>query len=278
MSSAPHDWQHLGFDIVRAVELSRHGAGRAFRLDLRDGRTLKARVFTSPRAAADVERLLVTPGARACPRAIERHGRVLVSEFVPGVPLDEWLAGANGSEARRRAREAGALMAGIHRGRRPRGHVPATTWYQRHLTSGIQALQRAELLTRDESERLIAIGAPARARSGLTHGDVCPENLVVTPLGALVAIDEERLALRPFAYDLARAVNRWPLDAGLERAFLTGYADGGGDASGFRRWRTFWVATALATSAGYRLKRAPHTLGPIVAAIRDFIATIGAGR
>ncbi len=105
---------------------------------------------------------------------------------------------------------------------------------------------RVGLLTRDEGGRLIALGAPVRARSGLTHGDVCPENLVLTPAGSLVAIDEERLALRPFAYDLARSVNRWPLDAALERAFLKGYADGGGDASGFgagarsgwpRRWR-----------------------------------------
>ena len=31
----------------------------------------------------------------------------------------------------------------------------------------------------------------------------------------------------------------------------------------------FWVATALATSAAYRLKRAPDTLGPILSAIRQ---------
>ncbi len=101
MTSSPRDWRRLGLDIVRAVVLSRHGAGRAFRLDLRDGRTLKARVFTSPRWAADVERLLAAPGARACPRPIERHGNVLISEFVPGVPLDERLATATriGSEA-----------------------------------------------------------------------------------------------------------------------------------------------------------------------------------
>jgi hypothetical protein len=86
MTSSPRDWRRLGLDIVRAVVLSRHGAGRAFRLDLRDGRTLKARLFTSPRWAADVERLLAARGARACPRPIERHGNVLISEFVPGFP------------------------------------------------------------------------------------------------------------------------------------------------------------------------------------------------
>lgn len=269
MTSSPRDWRRLGFDIVRAVVLSRHGAGRAFRLDLRDGRTLKARVFTSPRWAASVERLLAAPGARACPRPIERHGNVLISEFVPGVPLDQRLVTATRPEARRWARQAGHLMAGIHRGRPPHGRATAPAWYHRHLISNIGALVRVDLLTREEGDYLIALGAPARAPSGLTHGDVCPENLVLTPAASLVAIDEERLALRPFAYDLARSVNRWPLDAVLERAFLKGYEDGGGNASGYRRWCTFWVATALATSAGYRLKRAPDTLGPILSAIRQ---------
>jgi aminoglycoside phosphotransferase (APT) family kinase protein len=272
MTSSTRDWRRLGFDIVRAVVLSHHGAGRAFRLDLRDGRTLKARLFTSPRWAAEVERLLAAPGARACPRPIERRGNVLISEFVPGVPLDERLVTATGSETRRWAREAGHLMARIHRGHPPRGRATAPAWYQRHLISRIRTLVRVGLITRDEGDRLIALGAPVHARGGLTHGDVCPENLVLTPAGSLVAIDEERLALRPFAYDLARSVNRWPLDAALERAFLKGYADGGGDASGYRRWRAFWVATALATSAGYRLKRAPGTLGPILSAIRQLAA------
>ena len=277
MTSSPREWNRFGFDVLRAVVLSRHGAGRAFRLDLRDGRTLKARVFTSVRWAADVERLLAAPGARACPRPIERHGSVLISEFVPGVPLDEWLAGEGCTEARRHARNAGHLMAGIHRGRPPRGRAPATAWYRRHMTSGIREVVRAGLLTREESNRLAAIAAPARARCGLTHGDVCPENLVLTPAGSLVAIDEERLALRPLAYDLARSVNRWPLDGVLERAFLKGYAEGGGDASGYLRWRTFWVATALSTSAAYRLKRAPDTVGPIVATIRRFARALDRG-
>ena len=66
----------------------------------------------------------------------------------------------------------------------------------------------------------------------VTHGDICPENLIRTPDGALRPIDEERLALRPLAYDLARAVNRWPLDARLERAFLGGYVSAGGRPEG----------------------------------------------
>ena len=128
MTSSPRDWRRLGLDT---------GGG----LDLRDGRTLKARVFTSPRWAADVERLLAAPAARACPRPIERHGNVLISEFVPGISLDERLATATGSEARHWARDAGRLMAGMHRGRPPRGRGTAPAWYQRHLISGLSAHQ-----------------------------------------------------------------------------------------------------------------------------------------
>jgi aminoglycoside phosphotransferase (APT) family kinase protein len=134
-------------------------------------------------------------------------------------------------------------------------------------------LVSASLLEPDEGARLAELAAPPRARSGLTHGDICPENLILTPCGGLRAIDEERLAARPFAYDLARAINRWPLHGHLERSFLSGYEDGGGDARGFRRWQRFWIPAALATSAEYRLARAPGTLGPILAALRRAVST-----
>jgi aminoglycoside phosphotransferase (APT) family kinase protein len=151
--------------------------------------------------------------------------------------------------------------------------VPGPARYRARLVTLARRLVRASLLEPCEGARLAELPAPRHARSGLTHGDICPENLIVTPSGPLRAIDEERLAVRPFAYDLARAVNRWPLDDGLERQFLSGYEDGGGDVPGFRRWRSFWIAAALATSAEYRLTRAPDTLGPILAALRRCVST-----
>ena len=273
MTSLDELWPSLGLSVRRATPLSRRGAAPAFRLDLEDGRTVKARVFPTARWAADVQRLLAAPGARALPRPLLRSGPVLISEFIEGTPLDEWLPHRSASEVIRHAREAGRLMASVHKGRSPRGRGPGPARYRARLVALARRLVCASLLEPCEGARLAELAAPGRARSGLTHGDICPENLIVTPSGPLRAIDEERLAVRPLAYDLARAVNRWPLNDGLEQSFLSGYEDGGGDVRGFRRWRSFWIPAALATSAEYRLAHAPDTLRPILAALRRCAST-----
>jgi aminoglycoside phosphotransferase (APT) family kinase protein len=272
MTMRDDPWRSLSLSIRRATPLSRHGAAPAFRLDLDDGRTMKGRVFPNARWAAQVHRLLAAPGASALPKPLLRAECVLISEFIEGAPLDEWLAHRSARAVPRLAREAGRLMASVHSGRSPGGAAPTPARYRTRLAAIARRLVTASLLEPEVGARLAELVAPARARGGLTHGDICPENLILTPSGRLKAIDEERLAIRPFAYDLARAINRWPLHGRFERAFLSGYEDGGGDARGFRRWRAFWIPAALATSAEYRLARAPGTLGPILDALRRAVA------
>jgi len=263
----PDVWTSVGLSISQATPLSRTGAARAFRLDLRDGRTVKGRIFPTASWAARVERLLRMPRAQSLPRPLIRAGRVLVLEFVDGTPLDEWLPGHNDS-AERYAGVAGVLMARLHRGRSLQDRAPTPARYAARMQAVLGALTRGALLDSSVAERLKGLAVPARARTALTHGDICPENLIRRRTGDLRPIDEERLAVRPLAYDLARAVNRWPLDAGLERAFLNGYASEGGKAAGFLKYRAFWISAALATSAEYRLKDRPATVGPILDRMR----------
>ena len=225
-------------------------------------------MFPTPHWASRVQRLLLASRTTILPRPFRREGPVLVSEFIDGTPLDEWLRLASASDHARLAHDAGRLMARLHARPCPPARPPAPERYRERLVRAANQLGRAALLSATEVRRLSRLKAPAKARTGLTHGDVCPENLILTPDGGIRAIDEERLAVRPLAYDLARSVNRWPLDRGLDHAFLTGYAEGGGHARGFLQWRTFWLAAALASSAGYRLARAPQSLGPILSALR----------
>jgi hypothetical protein len=266
MTATP--WDRLGLSISRVVPLSRNGTAGAFRLELSDGTTLKARVFPTPHWASRVHRLLLASRTTILPRPLRREGHVLLSEFVDGTPLDEWLRLATRPDHARLARDAGRLMARLHARPWPPAHPPAPERYRERLVRVANQLRRMALLGATEVRRLSRLKAPSRARIGLTHGDVCPENLILTPDGGIRAIDEERLAVRPLAYDLARSANRWPLDPRLDHAFLAGYADGGGHARGFLRWRTFWIATALASSAGHRLARAPHSLGPTLSALQ----------
>ncbi len=269
MSSLSQDnWTSIGLSVSRVTPLSRTGAARVFRLDLDDGRTVKGRIFPSTFWAARVERLLRAPGALSLPRPLTRAGPVLVLEFVEGTPLDEWLPGRGRASERHAARRAGRLMARLHSGRPLEDAAPTPGRYAARMRAVLAALTRRAALEPDVAHCLSALKVPARARTALTHGDICPENLIRTPSGDLRPIDEERLAVRPLAYDLARAVNRWPLDAALERALLDGYVAEGGEAGGFRKHRAFWLSAALATSAEYRLKQRPETLRPILEAMR----------
>lgn len=257
-----------GCPVRRTRRLPGHGHAATFAVDLVDGRRLKLRRYRSSSDAARVERCLVMAGADGLPRPVARAGRWLAVEFVAGTTLDRELRGAAATERLRLVRAAGRMLARLHAV--PPPPVPATSrrLYPRVITLVVRRLVRQGRLSARDGTALLALTCPAAPRVGLTHGDACPENLVRTPAGRLRAIDEERVAVRPVAYDIARAVCRWPLDAQEERAWLSGYAGAGGDPEEYRRDRTFWIAAALATSAAYRMQYRPGALGPIVRELR----------
>ena len=97
-------------------------------------------------------------------------------------------------------------VCGSETGRRARGR------YAQRMRAVLQRMGRASLLERDVVEQLARLRAPDRARVAVTHGDICPENQIRTPDGALRPIDEERLALRPLR--LRSGASREPLAAG----------------------------------------------------------------
>ena len=259
-------WSSFGFPVVRQHSLSRLGAARAFRLDLRDGGTVKGRIFPTARWAARIERFLSLPRAEGLPSPLCRLDRFMVLEFVEGTPLDEWLPRQRRDREAGAARAAGLWLAQLHRGSPPADRAPAPSRYGQRLRALLRRMRSASLLGADVVAALGSLTAPASAASAVTHGDICPENLILTPAGPLRPIDEERLAVRPLAYDLARTINRWPLSARLEAAFLEGYVSGGGRPAAFLKHRTFWIAAALATSAEYRWQQ-PSRLRPILGAL-----------
>lgn len=250
------------------------GQAPAFRLDLAGGRRLKARLFPTSLQAARVSRLLQGRGAKDLPRPMRRAGRVLVVEFVKGESLDRLLSKAAPGVELRQARAAGALLARLHSGAAAPVVGPRPAYYRARMRRTVRALARAGLLGTEHARCLARLEAPPTARAGVTHGDLCPENLVRMPSGRLRAIDEERLAVRPLAFDLARTVTRWPLGPALEAALLDGYTAGGGNAKGYNARRTFWVAAALATSADHRLLRHAGALAVPVAGLRRLAATL----
>jgi streptomycin 6-kinase len=252
------------------------GSGRAFVVDLDDGRRFKARVL--PRGAAPrVFRLLARLRAGDLPRPLARDGRVLAVEYVPGRRLDALLA-SGAAEPARAAREAGGLLARLHATPVPsRETALPLAAYRALLRRTVRRLRARSRLGEADAGVLLAIEAPRRVRFAITHGDLYPENLVRAPRGRLRAIDEERLAVRPAPFDLARCVTRWPMDHRLEAVLLRGYAAGGGDARPYLRDRAFWLAVAWALSAAFRMKDRRRPLRVPVAGLRDLAREIAAG-
>ena len=251
--------------VERVVALSGHGHSDTFRLDLAGGRRAKMRVYRDKVSAARVERQLRESSVGVLPEVLVRVGRRLIVEHVEGKVLDGFRASP--VERRRLVRATGRLLARLHGG--PSGVTVPVGLYQRVLSLAAGRFVRRRQMSRAEAARLATLSRPARARAGLTHGDPAPENLVLTASGRLRAIDEERVAVRPVAYDLARAICRWPLDAVEEAALLAAYSAAGGPAREFRQYRRFWIASALATSAVYRMRYRPNALGPIISQLRE---------
>jgi aminoglycoside phosphotransferase (APT) family kinase protein len=205
-------------------------------------------------------------GRGTLPEALGLAGCWLATAFVEGRPIVD--ARTGGSAASRRWLEpAAALLARIHASRRPRHTSPSISAYSRTISLAAGRLVRAGHVTPDLVARLRALPTPARAPAALTHGDFSPDNLIVTASGQLAVVDEERVRVRPLAYDLARVVCLWALDVRAERRFLTAYERAGGDAGSFVAHRDFWIAAALSTSALYRLRYRPAALPPIVTAL-----------
>jgi aminoglycoside phosphotransferase (APT) family kinase protein len=140
--------------------------------------------------------------------------------------------------------------------------------YRRAITLCTGRLVQAGRLTRDQAAAIRGMAGPRTSRVALTHGDLSVANLVVTADGAVRAVDEERVAVRPLAYDLSRAVCLCRMSTDEECAFLETYRLAGGDARPYAAYRDFWIASALATSVLYRLRYQPQALAPVVRALR----------
>jgi hypothetical protein len=186
-------------------------AGRAsYRITLADGTQLKARRHqgvTRGARAAEFTRALADPGF---PAPLEVVGRVTVEAWVPGATVGE----------RRLDRtvvdDAATLLARLHKvtslsGRRVRAQRSAATRRDRAARQVDELSTAGVLDDRDRRtiERVLR-GLPPTSTRGLTHGDFCGENLVVTEAG-LVCIDNEAVGLGFLDEDLARTWCRWPM-------------------------------------------------------------------
>jgi len=271
---SPHDLERdighalarHGMTPLRAVLVSplgeRKGVRLAYRVDLQDGRTVKARHFGSEAAAARVFALQTGLDA-AFARPLVVSGAVVVEEWIEGTLLGD-------RDAEAWADEAGGLLGRLHA--TPLGpdvprSVSTRAWREAAesdltlvataggLDAGAVAALRGELARRD----------PGAARTVLLHKDFCAENMLIDRLGRLRVIDNEQLDVAPAGFDLGRTFHRWPMADAAWSRFLRAYrarAPAPPEATGF--WK---IVASLETTRVF-LQRLPARLDASLALLR----------
>jgi aminoglycoside phosphotransferase len=184
---------------------------RTFAVTSNDGTTVKARLLRRPAMAARVCTLAGALDDDCIAPPIAQVGAVLVEPWIEGTDL-----------ARQRLRAAHVdaaadLLARIHAftgldgERLPR--LQSTAPARARAEAQLAELTAAGALRRREAAGLHRLlrHLPARARWGLTHKDLCADNFVVRPSGALAMIDNEHLGRSFLDYDVARTWYRWAM-------------------------------------------------------------------
>jgi len=273
LSTTPADLREIemalerhGLRPRRIDELSPPGPikrGRsAHRIELEDGRTVKARRLESAEAARRLHELCGRLEPAFAP-VIGAVGPVLLEEWVAGVPLaepDAWIEAA------------AALLGRLHA--TPIAATPQTVATVRWRDDGardLAHLEAAGMLAPADRRRLEAIlheADPGRARLVLAHRDFCAENMIVDPAGALRVIDNEWLSPQPAGIDLGRTACRWPMSAGAWQRFLAAYrASAPADLGPL----AFWEVSALAWTARVRLRLGPESAATALARLREVV-------
>lgn len=254
----------LGLEPRAWHELSRFGRPPrrrgAYRVELRDGRTVKGRVCLTEadgaRVAALQDRLRDLP----LPRRLARHGRVLVEAWVDGTPV------APDAHDPGLLDDAARLLAAIHRATLegpPRGGDVGddpTAALRTTACARLEELRATAVLDDAQAHTLArALAAPPRAAEGtsVVHGDFCAANLVRAHDGRLVVVDNELLDTGPPDYDLGMTWYRWPLDDADAGRFERAYATHAGRAP---VGATFFRAVAVTKGLWVRARLDPATL------------------
>jgi Ser/Thr protein kinase RdoA (MazF antagonist) len=233
---------------------------QAYRVDARDGRTIKARLFEDEATAQEV--CTVREGLPAgYGRVLARHESVLIEEWIPGTVLDD-------RTAEPYAAAAGRLLGSLHATELPDGTEPvlSTDLWLENARDDLMFLRDGEHLEPATADALAAVldgPKPATARARRVHLDFCPENFVLGAAGGLTVIDNEWARVGVSEFDLARTLTRWPMRRAVWGRFVAGYKAVAPPPEAFE----FWRSAATLFSARIELLFAPEKLPSILGAL-----------
>jgi aminoglycoside phosphotransferase (APT) family kinase protein len=225
----------------------------AYRVDLADGRVVKARLFTQAGECERTEYVARCLGPCIVTQPLARFGTALVTEWAEGVPPAQ-------SDAV--LRRCGALLARAHNTPLPHDapsipRLGLDTRWQR-LRDRAAHLAQAGVLTHGDVATLLDIAqrsAPSvTTTTGFVLHDFTAQNIIVGAADDPILIDHDGLNIGTHDFDLARTWYRWPLPAAQLRCLLAGYASLR-DIEPFLTHFPYWAVDALVAALKFRLSR-----------------------
>lgn len=228
---------------------ARRSQRASFRIALSDGTAVKGRRFDTAYEAERFAKLTRHLAHPQIPAAIAQRGTAVIEPWTDGKSLDALAA--------EETHTLGASLASIHVAAPPAGSqrdIEAARSERRdRLTVNVDRLIRLGCIDSAFAARIrsAAEPLPTAVEIGLIHGDFCPENLVRTNDGQVVAVDNETLRFEALDYDLARTWYRWRMSDAQARAFLDGYRTTRSP-DGFLRHFPYWAICALVDSVTFR--------------------------
>ena len=249
----------------------------AFRVRLADGRCIKARVQTSRGHAERIEYFLGRLHHEGFPKVLARHGRALLLEWFDGEPLPD-------RPPAELLERCASLHASVHLVPAPEDcpyGIRDVASFETKLESELRELCDLGIVA--EPVGRTALQAAERFRPdgcaiGIVHRDICSENLIVRPGGAVAAIDNESLSLGAREFDLARTWYRWPMERARRRIYLEAYTRVvGGGIDPFLAHFPFWAIAVLADSARLRAGATPQVSRVPVERLSELLAVLQRG-
>jgi hypothetical protein len=247
--------RHLG-ESTRIEEITGLSASRpvqrTFRIELAGGRVLKARWYASE---ARVQELA------SVRRALSSDLPLTTMVMSSGAWLfEDWISAERIGDSGSAVAWAGDLLGRIHATRPPAGLEPrlwaSVDAAHEELASNLHALVECGALARASADRLLAAVAersPTAFEHGIVHRDLCPDNVMREPSGALIAVDQGSMGLGPLDADLARVWYRWPMSESERERFHSAYGEHR-DARGFFAHAWYYRVLVLSKSARKRLE------------------------
>jgi len=249
---------NLGGEIDTAEEITRLRAPEnrhaCFRLQLTDGRTVKARRFHSAEKRASVTSLYPPLAGLPFSRILSVHGAATIEEWIHGSPVEP------GELTTELTHKLATILGTLHSWNVPpeisrtRRHGMAR--YFNRLRDQLAELADQGHIDSQTARRIFERAMNREAReleNGIIHTDFHPRNMIMRPNGEVWIIDNEDIRLGPLDYDLARCWRQWPMTRAQRDAFCRAYGEFR-SLDSFIAYEEFWSICTLVNTAKIHMR------------------------